>query len=322
MPSILVKSLAFDLLDTYTTDPLETRGGFRQFDFYLGGVKYLFPYSSPDIQQYIDPVPGSTFSVRAGFQTDNSLVGSSNNGWMSLSGAFDGNPLRIVVVFSSPIEIDSIVFNNFHSYGGSTYIGIKSLIITATEETLGQADVDGVIGPPSALPGAVEIFNGQVLEHVASNVPDNQVLALNLIPNYSVEIDAAIELFGGFEVRTPPGNSVELSAIIELFGGFEVDVDKSVELSAIIELFGGFTVDIDRTVELSAALELFGGFEIETSPLVGIELSAAIELFGGFEVSVDRSVEFSAIIELFGVFNVHIDDTECRLPKFNQKRWC
>ena len=302
MPSILVKSLAFDLLDTYTTDPLETRGGFRQFDFYLGGVKYLFPYNSPDILQYIDPVPGSTFSVRAGFQTDNSLVGSSNNGWMSLSGAFDGNPLRIVVVFSSPIEIDSIVFNNFHSYGGSTYLGIKSLIITATEETLGQADVDGVIGPPSALPGAVEIFNGQVLEHVASNVPDNQVLALTLIPNYSVEIDAALELFGGFEVRTPPGNSVELSAIIELFGGFEVDVDKSVELSAIIELFGGF--------------------EVETSPLVGIELSAAIELFGGFEVSVDKSVEFSAIIELFGGFNVHIDATECRLPKFNQKRWC
>ena len=229
----------------------------------------------------------------------------------------------MIVVFTPAIEIDEIIFNNFHNYGGSTIYGLKDIVISVSDQELVQSDTSLPLSLPSTLPGAVEIFNGQVRQHVTSDIRDDEVLALNIPePTIGVEVDAAIELFGSFEVNIPPPSSVELAATLELFGGFNVDVAKPVELAAILELFGGFEVDVDKSVEFATALELFGGFEVEIFPRVGIELSAAIELFGGFEVSVDKSVELSAIIELFGGFNVHIDTTECRLPKFNQKRWC
>lgn len=328
MSSVLIKSFVLDMINVHDGGGL---GGARRFEFFLNGSRHDFP-GAAGISVFIDNSKryiGSYGSPESLFKTDLPVVDSVVYGWRTASDAFDGSAFRLIAVFDTSIEVDEIVYNAIHDWGTSAWLGygLKDIIITYSEEDLSTNPTFGIdyvsvpIAPPGSLPGAVEIFNGEVRQHVQSNVRDDQIISVS--PPTNVELDVTIVLAGGFTVKTPTPGSVEVDAVVDIIGGFSIDVALPVEMQAAVNLFGGFAVGTDKIVELDAVLSLVGGFDIATTKLSTVEMGAALSIAGGFGVDVNSICELKAILTLNGGFIVDVPPDElCFLPKFTEKRWC
>jgi hypothetical protein len=319
MSSIRVKSF---ILDLYTNwyPPSSRFGTIRSIEFFFNEVKYLFP-GATGLYTIIDSSKDDR-PVRWCVDTDLSVTGSSyQTQWKSDDNAFDSDvPFRIIIVFSSPIEIDKIVLNNGHQLGGDTIFGVKDIAVGVSEQELVSGDAAVPISPLSTLPGATEIFNGQVLQHIASDVRDDQILDLDLAP--PLIVNASLGLYGGVTAEVPYPKDVNVAAAIGLYGGCSVSLDKAIKTLSAIGLHGGCSVRREIKVQSAAHVGLYGGAEISAGDVKSAEVSASLGLNGECAVEVEKQVISGADIGFYGWCAIMMDDKDCRLPIFNNDRWC
>lgn len=163
-----VKTVVFDFADNWGD---VSYMALRSIEFKLDNV--LYGILASDFTAYSTTDFGSPLEVENVFDTSLSKIGSSdNNGWYSASS--QNKDQRVIVVLNTPIDLDEIVFNNFHSSGGSTNRGVKNTIITAVETEYTNTAYR------AAISGGKTLFSDVIPQHVASDVADDYTVPIIL----------------------------------------------------------------------------------------------------------------------------------------------
>ena len=170
---ITAKSVIFDIADNHTDSDFT---GIRSVEFYLGDT--LLEFEDADITCYETTKYATSRWAKYAFITGLSKTGgASNTSWLSASGATRFNQ-RIICVFNDAQTFDKIVINNEHGSntagGGHTDRGAKNTVITTSTDAISSTVYDSAISNSSV------IFDGQITQHVASDVIDDEILTLTL----------------------------------------------------------------------------------------------------------------------------------------------
>jgi hypothetical protein len=113
---------------------------------------------------------GGDWVPRNAFDTTTSLVGSRDGGtsWVENS----DSSRRIICVFNTPKEFDTIIINNDHTSGVTNGTGVKDIVITITEDTYTNSTYN------AAVTNGTVIFDGVVQPHISSNTRDDQEFSM------------------------------------------------------------------------------------------------------------------------------------------------
>lgn len=159
--------------------------GIRSVELYLSSNKISTPLSTLlgyDNSSSFDPVHA--------FKNEVSKIGASltTNGWTSNPGSITNQ--RIVCVFSSLVTFDSMIINNYHHSSGATTRGAKDINIYYSTDAITTATYGGVTS------NSTLIFTGQLHQHVAVDIADDQ--ALTLINNYFLGWNTVLNTINSF----------------------------------------------------------------------------------------------------------------------------
>jgi hypothetical protein len=175
------KSVIFDIADNWGGNYI----GIRSIDFYSKGS--LIEMTASDFTAYATTVFSTNYSANYPFDTSLSKTGTQiGNEWVGADGY--GNAQRLIVVFNTAVEFDTIVINNGHHIGAGTAEGAKNTKIYTSSDEITDTTYDATISNSEL------IFYGQIDEHIESDVEDPQTLEF-LPENYymakSVVLDIA-----------------------------------------------------------------------------------------------------------------------------------
>ena len=168
------KSAILDIADNWGDNAYV---GVRQIDFYYQESKIELTYLT-DFEVYATTyATGSGFEwlSKYAFDASTSYIGrNANNSW--LSDVFTISNQRLIIVFNTEIEFDSIVINNFHGdlYGGgnNTDRGIKNTKIYISTDEITDTTYNALIS------NSTLIFDDEIRQHISSDVQDNEELTL------------------------------------------------------------------------------------------------------------------------------------------------
>lgn len=165
-PVFIAKSIIIDMTDNWGQGDYV---GLRSVELFLSGVRVSTPLST--LMGYDT---STSFDPKYAFMNDVGKTGASTstNGWTS-----DYNFMynqRIVCVFPGPLAFDSIVINNYHHYGGSTARGARNINVYYSIDAITTAVYGAIIS------NSVLIFSGQLHQHIASDIVDDQILTLTI----------------------------------------------------------------------------------------------------------------------------------------------
>lgn len=169
MPSGVVqaKSVIIDIADNWAS-PLFTYIGVRSIDFYLDS-NIIQNIANTDYSAYASfthSIP--VYKPDYAFDTSLSKTGSNTyNTWQAYP-----KQQRLICVFNNLVLFNSIVINNDHSSGSDTTSGIKTAKIYYSTDSITDTTYNATI------PSSTLIFDGQIAEHVAADVVDDQTLTL------------------------------------------------------------------------------------------------------------------------------------------------
>jgi len=160
-----IKSVIIDIADNWGHTSFL---GMRSVEFLLNDV--LYPYTLSDITAYNTTTIGAT-NFHAKFIFDTTTSKTSSVPYTSWQTNVITNQ-RLIVVFNDTMEFDGLIINNFHDYGTHTNYGAKNIkIYTSTDEITSTVYNETI--PNSSL-----IFDGQLAQHTASNVIDDQIIPI------------------------------------------------------------------------------------------------------------------------------------------------
>lgn len=156
---ITAKSVVFDFADNHG-DIYNL--GIRSLEFYLDEVLIEETFVADASSE------GSSGLAEYAFDTSLSKIGTSSGvAWSTLT--FDITNQRLIVIFDSEISFDKIIYNNFHSNGGVTSIGVQNTKIYTSDilySNTNYGEVDGL----------TNIFDGVFEKHKALNEADDQTI--------------------------------------------------------------------------------------------------------------------------------------------------
>jgi hypothetical protein len=167
------KSVIFDFADNY--------GGYRQairsIEFYLNNsLLTMTDNFTSYVTSYYDQE--WTSSAAMVFNTTLSKIdGDANTAWVAENSSSNQ---RLIIVFDESTEFDTIVINNAHNNGSGTNQGVKNTKIYISDDEV-TSTVYGETITNSEL-----IFDSTINEHVASNIEDDQTLAIILTQGESI----------------------------------------------------------------------------------------------------------------------------------------
>ncbi len=174
-----VKSVVIDIADNW--DATEWGMAVRSIEF-LNTDSDVISLTASDFTAY-----ATTYNYlddnshpRNAFDTTLSKTGIDlNNEWYSdcdnYSGANQITDQRLICVFNNTQSINGIVVNNHHWYGDTLGIGIKNVKIYFSTDTITDTTYNASIS------NSTLVFDGQIAQHVSSDVVDDQVLTLIVI---------------------------------------------------------------------------------------------------------------------------------------------
>ena len=162
-----VKSISIDITNNWAGTG---HGTLRSIEFYSQGN--LLPFADSDITCYRYLYNSASYKTtrhaKYAFITGLSKIGTdASTQWES---ADESPPCRISCVFDTPINFDKVVINNGHVSGASTTLGVKDVIITASSDTITSIVYD------AAISNSTEIYNGEIAQHITSNIEANEVI--------------------------------------------------------------------------------------------------------------------------------------------------
>lgn len=246
------KSVILDIADNHGDGSFL---GIRSIEYKLAGV--LVAVNSGNASFYQTSFR-TDHEAEYAFTTSLSKVGVDVAGlsWLTWTSAPGGGVTnqRIICVFDSPIEFDEVVVNNSHSSGGSTSRGAKSVKITISSDAITSTVYN------EAIANSEVIYHNYFLEHVASNIVDDQTL--NIFPEITFESTGALDL--------DPGISVSLTALLS--AGI-LDLDSYPGLITTLSPFESVgALDLDHGVSVDVQVLASTG-SLDLDPVIGIEIS-------------------------------------------------
>lgn len=309
--SYTAKSIIIEYADNWGDG---TYAQFRSLDLYLSG-SLISLAETTDFTAY-GLFYSATLEPGNIFDTSLSKIGTpTDKGWVSTSG---GNVTRrVICVLATPQTFDSIVVNNGHNAGTSTTRGIKNTKIIISTDAITDLTYQ------AAVANSTVIFNGQIAQHVASNVVDNQTLTLippwdGTIPTPEIIIslggesdvqiqivaleigliaDASSDVFAGVAIETPEisiTGAVESDVQIQI-ATTEIGLAGSAESAMQIQIE---TPEINLTSEISSGV--YDGIIISTPEiaLTGSGSSAVFVSIGSPEILLTASAESTVLLLL------------------------
>jgi hypothetical protein len=160
---MMAKSVVFDFADDWGGGQVYM--GIRRIEFTLNGavIPMTTGFVAYTTTMYSGYLPAHSFT------TSLSKIGSwSGAMWVSANG-YNANQ-RLIIVFNTPIEFETIVINNAHHLGGYTGEGVKNAKITISPDAITST----VYG--DTVPNGVLIFDNVFPQHVAGDVVDDRVV--------------------------------------------------------------------------------------------------------------------------------------------------
>ena len=162
-----VKSVIIDIADNWggavammcRALEFKNNGTLLQVGNGVSFTAYGSSHSAPYIPDNLFDVTKSKTGVHAG------------NGWQTNAG---NTNIRVICVFDTPQNFNEIVINNHHDSGASTEYGIKNIKISISSDAITSIIYDEEIS------NSEKIFDGQIAQHVASDVVDDQYVSLTL----------------------------------------------------------------------------------------------------------------------------------------------
>lgn len=165
--SVSAKSVILDIADNYGESSYI---GIRSIEFKFEGT--LIELGGADVSVYATSNAGSSWVPLNIFNTAKSKTGSaSNNSWLSGT-PYTASNMRVICVFNTEQRFDEIVINNNHDAGGSTNRGCNNTKIYISSDSITDTTYNATISNSDL------IFDGQVSEHTASDVVDDESLTL------------------------------------------------------------------------------------------------------------------------------------------------
>lgn len=158
-----VKSVVFDFADNWGS---ASNTGVRSIEFYYQGT--LLALTTLDFNVYVtsEEVSGN-YDAENAFDTTLSKIGAAElTGWASLLASVTNQ--RLIVVFNTVQTFDRIVINNYHSSGTNLTLGVKNTKIYTSTDSITSTVYNETIANSEL------IFDGQIAQHVASNVIDDK----------------------------------------------------------------------------------------------------------------------------------------------------
>ncbi len=160
--SITAKSVILDMADNWG-DSLWL--GLRSVDFFLAGT--LIGITTEFTAYHTSSEYSLAYGAKFAFDTSRSKIGSDGyKSWYANSPIKTNQ--RIIVVFNTTTEFDTIVVNNQHASGGVTSRGVRNVVITSSTDAITDTTYNATVANSTVL------FNGEFNEHIASDVEDPQ----------------------------------------------------------------------------------------------------------------------------------------------------
>lgn len=172
---VTAKSVVFDIADNHgATDELSI----RSIDFFKDGS--LIPMTSGFATYATSAYSG--FGPEKAFTTSLSRTGSYiGTSWTTINLSNQ----RLIIVFDTPVEFDSIEINNTHHYGTLTSRGANNLVVTSSTDIITSVIYN------EAISNSTVIFAGQLRQHVVRDVVDPQTV-FAAYPTFDVVYPAEI----------------------------------------------------------------------------------------------------------------------------------
>jgi len=175
LPTYTAKSIVLDIADNWGD---VTWTSIRQIDFYKDGA--VLEIDRADLTVYGPEHSDPTWSTKNLFDSSlDVLWDDDNNSWLATS----TSSIRIICVFDSAIEFDTVVVMNSHqsvTESGSYYYGpftttktdrgAKNVKIHTSTDSITDTTYD------AAISNSTEIFDGQLTEHSTNNIFDREII--------------------------------------------------------------------------------------------------------------------------------------------------
>ena len=164
---VTAKSVVFDFTDSWGGNAI----GIRSIEFtYRASVLAII---SSDFSAYSTTQYSTTYAKEFAFDT--SLPKTGTWQYTTWSSVFrQETNQRLIIVFNTEQTFDGITINNLHNSGAVTDRGAKNTVITISPD-----EITDIVHGDDVSNGTV-IFDGQIAEHVESDIEDNQELDLDL----------------------------------------------------------------------------------------------------------------------------------------------
>lgn len=158
-----LKTIVLDIADNYGSTYLQV----RQVDLYNVGVRVL---RTPSEYTAYATTDSGTLPASLAFDTDLPLDGSLVNGWSSA--VSNQTNQRLICVYDTEPNYDSIVITNTHHLGILTDRGAKNVKIYVTDSVY----TDTTYGNP--VTGGALVYDSIFDQHSAVDEADSQTLVL------------------------------------------------------------------------------------------------------------------------------------------------
>ncbi len=172
---VTAKSVIIDIADNWGASDYIA---LCSVDFYKNGV--LIEKTESDFTAYHSScVDVNDYHAKCAFDTSLAKTGSwRDTQYVSGSSAITNQ--RIICVFDATIDFNKVVINNAHDTGTRTNSGSKNIKINISSDSITDTTYN------AAISNSTEIFDGQLDQHVASDVVDDQILTLtNIYSGYT-----------------------------------------------------------------------------------------------------------------------------------------
>lgn len=262
--SFTAKSVIIDIADNWGNAYI----GIRSIEFYY--EEAIVSFTSSDYTAYATSTYSASFLPSNAFDQSLSKIGSQlYTQWLSANGTNTNQ--RLIAVFDSQIEFDSIVINNGHHIGSTTTMGAKNIKIHVSSDSITDTTYN------AAISNSELIFDDQINEHISSDAVDDQELTL---------------VSEGNSVETTPVSIVAGTPIVGTVMLDAIGIDGIITGSPVIGTITLGQIHVFNTPGIVTGTPVIEGFEFFSDIYIPLQdIAAEAPIIGMLDITVIVSPE-------------------------------
>jgi hypothetical protein len=266
--SITAKSVILDIADNYGDSDFV---GVRFIEFFLAGALIEI---TTEFTAYATTNGGTGSLPEFAFNT--SLLKTGTAGYTTWTSTVSQTTnQRLIIVFDTPTEFDSVIVSNYFSVNGfGVTRGINNTVITASTDAITDTTYNAAITNPTVL------FDGIVDAHVASEAEDTQVvytapIVICRLNAPIVSVDSIGELpITGYTDFISPIVSIASTGTLPITGYTDISPIISVDGVGELPITGYTDVSVIVSVDCAGELPIVGWGDVIS--IVSVESTADV----------------------------------------------